>query len=138
MANVEVVVRTTEQGSQNLKKLETGLKNIGGAADQTAIRTAALGAKQDYLGRQVAKGNLTLGEASKQYGVFRTQLDKASEATVTAAKKQGVMSKALEFASNHRRTFRSKESGRCSKKSFCPCRRRGAGSTATRILRPNE
>jgi hypothetical protein len=86
MAGAKIIVETIDKGSGNLAKAAGGLKNLGAAADKAKLRTAALTAKQDFLGRQIAKGNMTLNQATREYGKFRQGLDKSATASAKMGK----------------------------------------------------
>jgi hypothetical protein len=80
MADVKVVVRSIDQGSGNIKKVSKALDGLGTSADKAGIKAAALNRKQSQLAKQVAKGNLTVDQASAKYRKFADSLGNTGRA----------------------------------------------------------
>jgi hypothetical protein len=74
VADVKLILSHIAKGSDNITKAGRSLDKLGVSADKAKLRTAALNAKQQQLAKQVAKGNITLDQATAKYGKFKKSL----------------------------------------------------------------
>lgn len=96
MPNYELAINIGgNSNTGHISQAGKSLADFAKQADIAAIKSSALSSKANYLGGQVAKGNISINDAAQKYGEFRKSLEGADEAATKTGKSVGNLGKSL-------------------------------------------